>query len=348
MTLGIRLTQLLGLLFLLAEPTIAWAQATDVDCDKCVNTSDLASGSINTKKIKNGTITKADIAADTITSGRIKDGTLVNADLAANTIKSSRIKDGTITNVDIAANTIAGSRIKNGTVTNADLADGTILGSKLASNAVFNSIIVINTDPADPVGNCTELSATLAMFDPANTVRTLIKLEPGIYDCRNGGPGSGLVMKPFVDIEGSGQGITRILGDSIEDAAGVIQTASNTELRFLTLENTNTDVDIFPHVLYVPTFIQLSFVTLISADTGDGANEPIDCSLSIEPFPAVIMNNSIVIATGDEATYSCAGGVYVATEIDSINGMGSGTHICHGSFDESFEALNTNCELPIL
>lgn len=343
---GNRLFFILGFLLIATRPGVAWSQATDLDCDKCVNSADVATGAITSNKIRNGTITRADIAADTITGNRIKDGTIKNLDIARDTIKSSRIRDGTITTADIAPNAITSNKIKNGTIIDADIAPGTISGAKLASNAVFNSIIVINSDPADPGGNCAQLTATLDMFDAANTVRTLIKLEPGIYDCSNGGASSNVVMKPFVDIEGSGQGVTTILGDSITDGHGVIRTAANTELRFLTVQNTVTDMGTEPHVLNLPVFARISFVTIISADTGGPANEPIDCFNSVEPFPAIVIRNSIVIATGNAATYTCEGGVYISTRIEADNGMGSGTHKCHASFNGAFDALDNSCNLP--
>lgn len=65
----------------------------------------------------------------------------------------------------------------------------------------------------------------------------LIKIEPGIYDIGL----SSLAMKPYVDVEGSGEGITTIIGHG----ATTVQGASNSELRFLTIANTGvgaTDV----------------------------------------------------------------------------------------------------------
>jgi hypothetical protein len=62
-----------------------------------------------------------------------------------------------------------------------------------------------------------------------------LKIEPGVYDLGNGS----LLMKPFVDVEGSGEAVTRIraLGHATNDL-GTVQLAPNSELRLLTSEST--------------------------------------------------------------------------------------------------------------
>jgi hypothetical protein len=64
----------------------------------------------------------------------------------------------------------------------------------------------------------------------------LLKLEPGVYDIGAGW----MEMKEWVDIEGSGEGITRIVGrsHSSQPYDGTIFARNNAELRFLTVENT--------------------------------------------------------------------------------------------------------------
>ncbi|HEV8268398.1 MAG TPA: hypothetical protein VGR00_09205, partial [Thermoanaerobaculia bacterium] len=65
--------------------------------------------------------------------------------------------------------------------------------------------------------------------------RWTVKLEPGVYDVGN--PGT-LLMKPFVDLEGSGENVTRITGTgSGGNSLGTLAGASNAEVRFVTVEN---------------------------------------------------------------------------------------------------------------
>jgi hypothetical protein len=324
---------------------LAWGQATDVVCTQCVNRTDVANDSVTSSQIKNGTITKADIAASAITSNRIKQNTLISDDFAAESIKSSRIKDGTITNADIATNGLNGDVIKNGTITDQHLANSTISAAKLAPNAVFNSIIVITSDPLDPLGNCAELTAALASFGSGNTLRTLIKLEAGQYDCSNGGIGGGIVVQPYVVLEGSGQGSTTIFGDTAENDSGVVHMAASSELRFLTVENIRIDNG-ERHALHVDGLARASYVTLITGDIdGQGdLNEAIECG-SNPPTPSIILDNSHIVAEGDSATDSCGGGVYISSTIAADNGMGSGVHKCHASFSGTYQPFDTACGL---
>ncbi len=101
-----RLLAVSVLLLLSAQAQFAWAQATNVVCDKCVNTSDIALDAITSNRIKNGAIRNADIAPDSIGGSRIKNGTLTNADIAPNSISGNRIKNGSIKGVDIANDTV--------------------------------------------------------------------------------------------------------------------------------------------------------------------------------------------------------------------------------------------------
>ncbi len=89
-----RFLALSALLLFSTQPGMAWAQASDVVCDKCVNTSDIALDAITSNRIKNGAVRNADIALDSIGGSRIKNGSLTNADIAPNSISGNRIKNG--------------------------------------------------------------------------------------------------------------------------------------------------------------------------------------------------------------------------------------------------------------
>jgi hypothetical protein len=71
----------------------------------------------------------------------------------------------------------------------------------------------------------------------------LLYIEPDTYDLGN----RTLQMKPFVDIEGSGELNTTIVSSVSQDAGGddhgTVQGADNSEMRFLTVQNTSTFTD---------------------------------------------------------------------------------------------------------
>ncbi|TFH41271.1 MAG: hypothetical protein E4G94_08230 [ANME-2 cluster archaeon] len=78
------------------------------------------------------------------------------------------------------------------------------------------------------------LNALSKITDASATNSYLIIIEPGIYDIGS----SALQMKSYVDIQGSGENVTKITGtiDSLD--SGVVRGANNVEIRFLTIENT--------------------------------------------------------------------------------------------------------------
>lgn len=65
----------------------------------------------------------------------------------------------------------------------------------------------------------------------------LLKIEPGGYDLGS----NAMQMKEWVDIEGSGEGATTLTATSNQGSiTGTLKGASNSELRFLTVENVGT------------------------------------------------------------------------------------------------------------
>jgi hypothetical protein len=131
--------------------------------------------------------------------------------------------------------------------------DGTIQ-STAGQPAFMRTIVVMpigssGTSPADHVVSGTLLKLELNTFTGTPSARVadadhrwLVKLEPGIYDL----DGDTLQMHEYVDIEGSGKGVTVIRsngclagsGDTI--TGGTVRGTSNAEIRSLTIENTGS------------------------------------------------------------------------------------------------------------
>jgi len=104
----------------------------------------------------------------------------------------------------------------------------------------IGTIIFVSPKPGDtPVAAGTALlNLVNGITDNSDTNPYLIKVGPGIYDLGT----TSLQMKQYVDIEGSGEKMTKITGEVINGdwppTNGTINGASNAELRFLTVENT--------------------------------------------------------------------------------------------------------------
>jgi hypothetical protein len=95
--------------------------------------------------------------------------------------------------------------------------------------------VVVSPVPGDQAASGAALLGALAnVADASEGNPYLLKLEPGIYDLGGGA----LVMKPYVDLEGSGEGVTRIRGrGAASPATGTVVGADHTEVRLLTIEN---------------------------------------------------------------------------------------------------------------
>ncbi len=156
-------------------------------------------------------------------------------------VTSSMIKNYAVTNKKIKNSAVTHHKIKNSAVTNRKIKNYAVSSSKIANLAVtpgkigfYSNVIIVApsggdfTSPRDAVN---------AITDATSTNPYLVKIMPGIYDIGT----SALVMKEYVDIEGSGEAVTRIQGsvDAPSEDTGVIEGASNAELRFLTVESTN-------------------------------------------------------------------------------------------------------------
>ena len=97
--------------------------------------------------------------------------------------------------------------------------------------------VYVHPVPGDNTASGTRLINALAGITNASaTKRYLIKVEPGIYDVGS----TMLVMKPYVDIEGSGQQATVIQGVGNNDGSlqtAIVKGASSAELRDLQVKS---------------------------------------------------------------------------------------------------------------
>jgi|GEM_PF-6069879 len=114
-------------------------------------------------------------------------------------------------------------------------ADGT-LTAKMSFNGRVAIVAKSGGDYTDPATAMTNYSDWCP--SPSDTNPCLLKIMPGVY---NIGTGS-VVMRSYIDIEGSGENVTIIQGTVDGSAAGVINATSTSvsgpvELRSLTVQN---------------------------------------------------------------------------------------------------------------
>ena len=200
------------------------AQASDVNCVRCVDTTDIQLGAITSGRLRDGAVRSA----------KIRNGAVTVSKLALGAVTNGRIADGAVSNRKIAPLAIREGRVATGAVSTSKIRNGAVTAAKLAPDAVDVKTLVVSPVGPGAADNCDELRDTLASItDNSRTVPYLVKVEPGVYDCG----GETVAMKPYVDIEGSGRGVTRFAtSDSAADQTATFKLASNAELRSLTID----------------------------------------------------------------------------------------------------------------
>lgn len=161
--------------------------------------------------------------------------------------------------------------------------------------------IVVKAHRGDPTRNCDRLLDELEKINNTSADNpALIKLRPGIYDCE----GTSVIMKPFVDIEGSGQKTTLIRGSVNSLGSGpstlaVVHGANDAELRNLTVENTCGAGGVCFALLDQATSMSIRMVTAITRSSG--------VSIAIELFGTATLDD--VTAIAGSATISASSGI---------------------------------------
>ena len=98
------------------------ATAGALDCTGCVDSSELANGSVTTAKLRGGAVTGVKLAAGSVTTNKIATNAVTNAQLAANSVESTKIVDRSVTAADLANNAVNSSKIANDSVQAQDVA----------------------------------------------------------------------------------------------------------------------------------------------------------------------------------------------------------------------------------
>ena len=189
--------------------------------------------------------------------------------------------------------------------------------------------------PGDDIGSGGALQAALASITTNSATNPwLIKLEPGTYDLGYGG--GVLYMKPYVDIEGSGEGVTTIIksGDGYINE-GTVRVADNSELRRLTVVNRGGNAYSIAVNFQSTTNARVNHVTAIARDgsTSTTGINLVSSTAAIEDVVAIGTHNTyyavgLHAAAGSTVTLRRSRIVAAAGTGDAyalINGQGSMT-----------------------
>lgn len=170
----------------------------------------------------------------------------------------------------------------------------------LAAGAAVAQPTTVHVNPVSgsPTASGTALLNALAGITDATAFKSyVLKLDPGGYNLGS----TQLVMKPYVDIEGSGQGSTIIQGQGNGDSSyltGIIQTAAQAELRNVQVASTGLG-QTASIGLYVPSGANTSIRDVTIAAGGASNNWGIR-NLAASP---VLQNVTINVSSGGYQSY---------------------------------------------
>jgi hypothetical protein len=184
--------------------------------------------------------------------------------------------------------------------------------------AAYKRTVVVSPTGTD-IENGTALKNALAgITDASATNPYLLKIEPGVYDLGSL-QFSRLDMQSFVDVEGSGEGVTTIT--SSNPFSGTVLGAANSELRSLTVKHTGGQNGATAIQVFANNF-RLTHVT--AAASGEG---PVNVGVNI--FGSAMLSQVTATASGGSARNT---GVEIngTATLDQVTATGSG-----GSVDGS-------------
>ena len=199
--------------------------------------------------------------ADSILSKHIKeaDGTTGQDTNNGSGIKTGHIQNGAVTSAKLAPGAVSGAAIVAGAVTDDKIA-GPISRSKLQQVGGVAVVARSGGDYLTPQAAMSALSTWCATPTAANPC--LVKIMPGTYQLGS----HPLPMQPYVDIEGSGRGIT-VLAGNVE---GPLVLGSSGELRDLTVQNGASGANVGVGVRNVASLRRASVVVTSSATMNIG------------------------------------------------------------------------------
>jgi len=234
----------------------------------------------------------------------------------------------------------------------------TIVGGIISSTLTAGAGITLTNDvisstvphPANVVwvaksgGDFTGVQAALnSITDAADGNRYVVKIAPGVYTGR-------VTMKPYVDIEGSGE-LTTKLTTGGSRTTGTVVGANNAELRFLTVENTGGDVyaiaiysnaatprlthvtatasgGIYRFGVYNTNYSSPTMTGVTATAAGGTSNYGVYTSVSSYP---TIRNSAL-----SGSTYSLGGDGGAKVAASMLDGTVASGHTCFQNYNASF------------
>ena len=139
------------------------------------------------------------------------------------------------------------------------------------------------TDPADAMNDFAKWCG-----EPSSTYPCLLKIMPGLYDIGS----KSVVMQEYIDIEGSGENVTKIIGNS--GTTGVVEGSSNAELRFLSVQNTGGGM----YAVAINSYVESVKISNVTALASGGTTQSVGIEINHSQDFAFTAKNVTVIVSG--------------------------------------------------
>ncbi|MEM7170314.1 MAG: hypothetical protein AAF530_09085 [Pseudomonadota bacterium] len=258
-------------------------------------------------------------------------GCVSTRNIAPGAVNASRLEDEAVTNRKIRSRGIRSGSLASDSVTN----------RVLAPDAVFMQTIVVRPEGPNAQDNCTDLIQALdSITDSSPTNPFLVIVEPGRYDCGN----RTVRTKRYVDIQGSGEGITRIRGNRNSENQGVVELVSPSELRSITVENLGGSQ--FQPVIAISGVgerTSLRSVTAIAPANLSTVNSAVlaraDSFMSVRD--SRVISGQVAFFAQQNARINVVN-TEIATPFDPDNAFGDVA--CLNAYDENLFLLNSACQ----
>jgi hypothetical protein len=220
---------------------------------------------------------------------------------------------------------IPGAAIAGTSITVNQIADGAVTPVKIG---FLGKVAIVATSGGDYDNPATAMGSYASWCGtPDETNRCLLKIMPGVYDVGT----SPVVMQPYIDIEGSGENTTVIQGTIDLASTGVVNGASNTELRFLTVKNIGTGGNLAYAIFNNnATAIKITNVTAIAS--GAASNYGVASSSS---FPTLL--NVTATASGGTGSYAVINGGGSLATLINVNATAEGIAVYNHSSSAMLE-----------
>jgi hypothetical protein len=270
-------------------PYSLFSSRTDPANLTILNASNLTSGTVPGARLS-GTYS---LALNLSNAGNTVSGTFTGNGAALTSLNASNLASGTVPSAVVSGTYSNALNLSN--PANVFVGDGAGLTNLNAQPRFLRTVVV------RPVGTAAQngaaLLAALAGITTASASNPwLLKIEPGVFDLG----AASLVMKPFVDVEGSGEGVTKVtgLGRPTNDLA-TVHAVTDSEVRSLTVENRGGDA--YAKALFVDGGAPR--ISNVTATAFGGATESQGFFVQNGATPTVLDLTARGIATGSAQSF---------------------------------------------